>query len=650
MTEFIELSLSQTGPTSLDRKGHKRSKNGCMTCKIRKKRCDEQRPSCGACIRLKKECKYVSEEMTKEEVQRLRRECKILEAERKCRRRKPQQRKPNIESVAEPLGGNKVVFNPLSVMSTVSGPHAAAVSVWNAFEDAEQLEMKQNDEPSQLVSAQLSPSSFAANFSPNFAKFLNELPLDEGRRSSAGGSITPLRLETPPSVASPLYASPSIVTNSPLASLSSVGKQLYEYYRDNLCHVVSVVRKNENMYLRTFLPMAHMDKSVLYGILAWSAFHLGGNRMEQQGQYYINRAIEVIGERPLLPNESRESYMALTEEVEDEELVTKETDEFDDSMAMSKLNFSDMINLRLAALMILCGVEICKGDVSKWAKYLHYGASLIKKKGGIRFFNGCKDEHFLVTNYAYHDMMSAAIVEDRQLHFALEEYEDMWIASNRIRFLDPLHGLSSPVFKILAEINQLAVKTRQTLKHYHDHEVPLSEDCGDTQKRPQRMAEVYDKIMHECYALDSKLNEASPNYILMNDMDPSDFELQLTMFEAFQLAAKIHLRQSVLRMNPGSMEMQYLVDQLTASLDILVGTRLEACICFPVFIAGMNCVYADREQMEARIDDVVKRYRWKNIVRCRLVMREVWKVNSNGERWVDWYEIVRRLGWDLSFA
>ncbi|KAG7819689.1 hypothetical protein KL928_002363 [Ogataea angusta] len=650
MTEIIQLSLSHAGSGFVDRKGRKRSKNGCMTCKIRKKRCDEQRPSCGACIRLKKDCKYVSEEMTKEEVRQLRRECKILDAERKCRRRKPQQPRIKTEPVDEPLGGNKVVFNPLSVVSTVSGPHAAAFSVWNAFDSTEEPDLRQNDEPGQLASTQFSPLSLAANFSPSFAKFLNELPLDEGRRTPVGGNITPLYLETPPSVASPLYASPSIVTNSPLASLSSVGKQLYEYYRDNLCHVVSVVHKNENMYLRTFLPMAHMDKSVLYGILAWSAFHLGGTRMEQQGQYYINRAIEVIGERPLLPNESRENYRALAEDVEDEELVTKETDEFDDSVALSTLGFSDMINLRLAALMILCGVEICKGDVSKWAKYLPYGASLIKKKGGIRSFNGCKDEHFLVTNYAYHDMMSAAIVEDRQLHFALEEYEDMWIASNRIRFLDPLHGLSSPVFKILAEINQLAVKSRQTLKQYHDPEVPLSEDCCGAQKRPHRMAEVYDKFMHECYALDSKLNEASPNYILMNDMDPADFELQLTMFEAFQLAAKIHLRQSVLRMNPASMEIQYLVDQLAASLDILVGTRLEACICFPVFIAGMNSVYADREQMEARIDDVVKRYRWKNIVRCRLVMREVWKVNSNGERWVDWYEIVRRLGWDLSFA
>ncbi|KAG7861224.1 hypothetical protein KL919_001958 [Ogataea angusta] len=199
MTEIIQLSLSHAGSGFVDRKGRKRSKNGCMTCKIRKKRCDEQRPSCGACIRLKKDCKYVSEEMTKEEVRQLRRECKILDAERKCRRRKPQQPRIKTEPVDEPLGGNKVVFNPLSVVSTVSGPHAAAFSVWNAFDSTEEPDLRQNDEPGQLASTQFSPLSLAANFSPSFAKFLNELPLDEGRRTPVGGNITPLYLETPPS-------------------------------------------------------------------------------------------------------------------------------------------------------------------------------------------------------------------------------------------------------------------------------------------------------------------------------------------------------------------------------------------------------------------------------------------------------------------
>ncbi|KAH7139059.1 hypothetical protein B0J11DRAFT_34192 [Dendryphion nanum] len=36
----------------------KRTRNGCQTCKRRRKRCDEQRPNCGGCVRLGLKCTY----------------------------------------------------------------------------------------------------------------------------------------------------------------------------------------------------------------------------------------------------------------------------------------------------------------------------------------------------------------------------------------------------------------------------------------------------------------------------------------------------------------------------------------------------------------------------------------------------------------
>ncbi|KAF7587403.1 hypothetical protein BBP40_007263 [Aspergillus hancockii] len=37
---------------------HKRSRSGCFTCRLRRKKCDEQHPSCGACINLCVKCEY----------------------------------------------------------------------------------------------------------------------------------------------------------------------------------------------------------------------------------------------------------------------------------------------------------------------------------------------------------------------------------------------------------------------------------------------------------------------------------------------------------------------------------------------------------------------------------------------------------------
>ncbi|UKZ79964.1 hypothetical protein TrVFT333_007728 [Trichoderma virens FT-333] len=43
------IALGRSGP---------RSKNGCATCRLRRVRCDERRPTCGHCDRLKLECTY----------------------------------------------------------------------------------------------------------------------------------------------------------------------------------------------------------------------------------------------------------------------------------------------------------------------------------------------------------------------------------------------------------------------------------------------------------------------------------------------------------------------------------------------------------------------------------------------------------------
>ncbi|OJI98346.1 hypothetical protein ASPVEDRAFT_80003 [Aspergillus versicolor CBS 583.65] len=39
-------------------KSHKRSRSGCFTCRLRRKKCDEQHPSCGACNNLSVKCEY----------------------------------------------------------------------------------------------------------------------------------------------------------------------------------------------------------------------------------------------------------------------------------------------------------------------------------------------------------------------------------------------------------------------------------------------------------------------------------------------------------------------------------------------------------------------------------------------------------------
>lgn len=46
----------------MPRKGHRKSRNGCLTCKKRKVKCDEASPRCGICTRLRLKCVFASDQ------------------------------------------------------------------------------------------------------------------------------------------------------------------------------------------------------------------------------------------------------------------------------------------------------------------------------------------------------------------------------------------------------------------------------------------------------------------------------------------------------------------------------------------------------------------------------------------------------------
>lgn len=58
MASLTHHRITRRQTTNLGRSGP-RSKTGCQTCKIRRVRCDERRPCCGHCTRLKLDCAYL---------------------------------------------------------------------------------------------------------------------------------------------------------------------------------------------------------------------------------------------------------------------------------------------------------------------------------------------------------------------------------------------------------------------------------------------------------------------------------------------------------------------------------------------------------------------------------------------------------------
>jgi transcriptional activator protein UGA3 len=372
-------------------------------------------------------------------------------------------------------------------------------------------------------------------------------------------------------------------------NLDDEGHRLFEYFCSRQAKIISV--SPENSFLDVFVPMASESDAVLYGIVAWAGFHKDRGRHQEVGYRYLNKAMQAV---------------------------------------VSNFNKGEMTTL--AGLLLILAGEICNGDVVHWNKHLSLAAKIINMNGGLSNFVNTRALQWLATNFAYHDLLAASTCARRNTHFLPSEYDQIM---RRALGPDTLLGCCQPLFQILAEISDLAVESQQLY-------------C-DSSMLPS--VEMLKSVRSKAVALEQKIVACIPDHLGMITLSPQDLERQLTLFETFQLAAKIHLFQSVLRLNACSLDMQCLSRELLNSLDVVLGTDVEAGLVFPLFIAGISCYTPDsRQRMLERFDQFYERNLARNIRRTRQLLEEVWKRDEEGSKHVDWYGIIESRGWDLCFA
>lgn len=103
--------------------GHKRSRTGCWTCREAGYKCDEQKPTCGRCNRLKKECKGYGVKL----------KWKVATTSTPAPRKRHAKRSKSIGamSIESPVSAT----SPLSVASAVSAPmYGNNLSMQDCFE------------------------------------------------------------------------------------------------------------------------------------------------------------------------------------------------------------------------------------------------------------------------------------------------------------------------------------------------------------------------------------------------------------------------------------------------------------------------------------------------------------------------------------
>lgn len=670
-----------------------KSKLGCLTCKARKKKCDETRPVCNDCLRFKKECVWADQTMSRPEIRKLRNQVIEKVKMTKLRTRRPTKKKNKEEK--PPLSEDVYAQNLPATQHAAKEPELVNLSE----------PLKEEEKPGQLFgSVPVSPAlptyeniGYSEAQMP-LLKFLKDLNLFHQDREQnddlhdASNShthhghsmhIEPLDEENGfdlPLAVSPNFNVPHFMENihllkqaspqdlndlafsfnaafSPrpqmhlsfLPDLDEMGQFLYSYYVNTLSPKVCIAptsQNDSNSYQKVFLPLAHKDNGVLYGILAWAGFHLGGKWL-REGSKYAELAVK---------------------------LITRDIDFLNDSHIE---NDRRSILNKLATILILCGAEICRGDVKYWSVYLNWGWKLLRDNGGILNFDKNKEEHWLISNFAYHDIMASSTLE-RGTYFPLDTYDTIFADAEGVSrgLLDPLLGVSKALFKVIGEINSLAYESKISLDAYYNRsrdrfsqmDIPggtmtvdnvaqspvatMNSFTSESETSEHgKTSRLLFSIVDRAQTLQRSIDGAKPEMADLMDMSDADLELQLTCFEAFQLSCTLYLRQSIMKCNPSALESQIIVNDLVKCLDILLDSPMEATLVFPIFMAGIHLVTeADRDAMRGRMEKMIATYGPWNVVRVKFLVEKVWEYNPDGDSVVDWHAILKNLGWDLNFA
>ncbi|KAK6453934.1 zinc-finger transcription factor of the Zn(2)-Cys(6) binuclear cluster domain type [Scheffersomyces xylosifermentans] len=681
----------------------RRSRNGCLTCKIRKKKCDEAKPSCSDCARLHKPCIWVDyDNMSEEEIRVLKERVEQEESNSKLRKRKSkssssikeedstgtrihergisitkatESRSPLIQPESPPQSLRDSSPPPLD-LDTYKSPVSPSAFL-NFLKELSQYQQDNNGDRSKIALLEDSEdgsdqvvhepqSNHSTNTeteeirdlltSPSLSAVLDFMKPEVANmflRSDQRSNYDPISPMNYNSLISNfLVASPSAgPTLIPELANSASGSYLYNYYVDVISKKVSIApvsQNDSNSYQKVFLPLAHKDKGVLYALLAWSGFYLGG-QWGEEGVKYANLALDHLNKS--LQNTQNNKDMGSSRNDDRQSVLNK-----------------------LATLLILCGAEICKGDVKNWSVYLGWGWKILRSNGGILNFNRSKEEHWLISNFAYHDLLASSSTE-RGTYFPSKDYDTIFKDPEGFSKgnLNPLLGVSKDLYRIIGEISTLMYESKKILHSYYSRDSPTSASNENSivSESPIEISGAYDDndgneseisdhgrisrllhtVIHKSKNLEREIDEARPVPEDLVGMTDEELEFQLTLFEAFQLSAKLFLKQSIMKCNPSMLESQVLNNDLIKCIDILLDTPVQASLVFPIFMAGIHCVTNhDRDIMRSRLNNFMKLYGPWNVGRAQFIIEKVWAGNPSGNNVVDWHSILRELGWDINFA
>lgn len=342
-----------------------------------------------------------------------------------------------------------------------------------------------------------------------------------------------------------------------------------------------------NYFRSVYLVFALRCKAVLYALLAWAGFHAGLN---DQGNEFFEKATSLV--------------------------LNKES---------SKLAKEEL----LASILILAAAKIFSGDIKYWHDYMRWAAAVIQSHGGIFSFMESDSVKWLLKNFAYKEILRSSSSQLPAL-FTPAEFEFIFAQSMSTKLPDSLFACCEPLFVVISIINDMALKVGNV----------ALDDRG-----------ALESIFKQTQAIEQRIKLAKPDERLLQALSAEEKNLQLHVFHVFKIVALLHIYQAVLHSNSATLRMRYMNLRLIEALHDLLGTSLEGLLAFPLFIAGICCSEeSQRSKVIEMFNSVQIRLNFTHLEQVQMVVKEVWRLDEHGNKYVDWNELIESQGLNLSFC
>ncbi|KAK6201696.1 putative transcriptional regulator [Scheffersomyces amazonensis] len=621
----------------------RRSRNGCLACRKRKKKCDETYPICGSCNHRNVECVWRNGSKFKiQKVDSSPGNSIVLE---KFTQFKNKTLSTTNSIVSDNLD-NQHSFYPLINSSTVrssstssesstSSSSFSSCSSSNAdddfeisydFNDTDMVTVKQNSDngtpiqqdqegEEEYLALEKTPSPFPQSLTSNKNTELLMLDVQQYFNSPAGSQMF-----------------------NPFRYMDHKGTYFIDSFVHNVAPVLCIAPASCNYFLKTFYQLAEIEESISYAVSAWGGLFVEGYTPDVKT--YLSKSVQLIKQK------------------------------FNSFENLSKEDIYILLNFFLIGM----GIHICAGDVSKWNILFKKCTEMIKLNGGItkicKMFDYSNNIKWIIADIEFHDVMSSGAFTSGTM-LPMEEYNTIF---NRDKLfdsgegdygLDPLQGCISSMFLLFgeigntnAELNQKKKKLEHMMKRVEDNykqsgSFVIYDDHGNEIDFKSKRLEYYQEIEDKYNEIKQRIFDCQPNVGQMQHImdDQKEVEYHLTLFDVYLYSCQLCLNYQIKNIAPASNEMQSILLNALNSLDVLLDTKLVSSLAMSLLICGITCsTPIDRIEMEERFKRIKRHYKVANVTRVLDIVREVWKRNNNGQLWIDWTQICVEKNWDLSIC